>query len=148
MLGSDSRGGTEEHGQHWCQESERRNPARTWGKRSWNSARAQLSPAKRRGTDTPNNTSQGVPREGKRADVSKILSRVSPGEKKRQLKPPSPPQAQATPSPRERRRSLIATRDILTEHRRERLEGNGKTNLQSTGLVVTKEKDLKKSHAC
>ena len=33
-----------------------------WGKRSWNSARARLSSAKRTGRDIPYNTSQGVTR--------------------------------------------------------------------------------------
>lgn len=70
------------------------------------------------------------------------------GKSKRRQSPYPTPQAQGTPSPRESRRLLIVRRDILTEHRLERLEGNEKTNLQSTGLVVTKEKDLKKSRAC
>lgn len=108
----------------------------------------ELGYRQQNGREETSHTTQArvSPDEGKRADVSKILSRVNPGEKRRELKPP--PQAQATPSPRERS-LLIARRDILTEHRLERLEGNRKTNLQSTGLVVTKEKDLKKiSHAC
>lgn len=65
------------------------------------------------------------PEEGKRAGISEILSRVNPGEKRKDLKPPLP-QAQGTPSPRERRRLLIVRRDILTEHRLERLEGDEK----------------------
>lgn len=62
--------------------------------------------------------------------MSPGLSRDNAGESKRDTVPPS------ITTPRERRSLLTAGRDTLMEHRQDRLEGNGKTNPQSTGLVA------------